>query len=330
MFKTGVLVVNLGTPEAPTRSAVRRYLREFLSDHRVIEIPQFIWLPLLHAIILPFRATKSARKYAKIWTAEGSPLQVHTARLAKLLKGYLGERTSTPLEVAYAMRYGSPSVDSILARMLKQGCQRIVVCPLYPQYAASSTASVFDAVTLALQRVRDLPALHFIKSYHDQPLYISALVQSVRDYWQVHGRPQKLLISFHGVPKRTVKLGDPYQTQCEQTGTALAAALSLAPEQYQLSYQSRFGRASWLEPATVALLETWGKEKLNRVDVICPGFVSDCLETLEEIEIEGRAVFLRAGGAELHYIPALNERDDWIKALCAIVLAASPSWLAPR
>ncbi len=321
------MLVNLGTPEAPNPGAVRRYLKEFLSDPRVIEIPRLIWLPILYGLILPLRAAKSAKKYAQIWTPEGSPLKVHTSRQVKLLKGFLGERCKAPLLVAYAMRYGNPGIAATLKEMLEVGCERIIVCPLYPQYAASSTGAVFDAVAAGLAGVRNLPAMHFIKDYYQHPMYIAALAQSVIDYWKHHGRPDKLLISFHGVPKRTVDKGDPYQKQCQATASALALELGLKPEQYELSFQSRFGRARWLEPATAGTLASYGKSGIKRVDVICPGFVSDCLETLEEIEIEGRAIFLEAGGSAFHYIPALNERDDWIKALCAIILAAAPSWL---
>ena len=328
--KTGVLLVNLGTPEAPTPGAVRRYLQEFLSDPRVIEIPRLLWLPILYGLILPLRAVKSAKKYAQIWAAEGSPLKVHTARQVKLLKGYLGERCNAPLQISYAMRYGNPGIASTLREMLEAGCVRVIVCPLYPQYAASSTGAVFDSVALELAGMRNVPALHFIKDYYQHPMYISALAKSIIDYWRHNGRPDKLLMSFHGVPKRTVDKGDPYQKQCQATANALALELGLKPEQYALSFQSRFGRARWLEPATAATLANYGKTGIKRVDVICPGFVSDCLETLEEIQIEGKATFLEAGGSDFHYIPALNERDEWIKALCAIVLDAAPAWLQEK
>ena len=325
--KLGILLINLGTPEAPTASALRTYLKEFLSDKRVIEIPRLVWWPLLNLVILNTRPKKSAAKYAQIWTPDGSPLLVHTQKQAKLLQGYLGERTRTPMVVEYAMRYGTPSVESVLNKLKEQGCDRILAIPLYPQYAASSTGSALDAVFAALGKMRNLPALRVVKHYHDDPGYIAALAQSVNDYWMQNGRPDQLVMSFHGVPKFSLDKGDPYHCECQKTGRLLAAQLGLQPAQYKLTFQSRFGRAEWLKPYTQATLEDIGKNGTQRVDVICPGFVADCLETLEEIAMECRSAFLASGGKEFHYIPCLNERPDWIRALTDIALNNIHGWL---
>jgi ferrochelatase len=326
--QTGILLVNLGTPDAPTARALRPYLKQFLSDPRVVEIPRPIWWLILHGIILNTRPKKSAAKYAKIWMVEGSPLKVHTERQVNLLRGYLGERIKSPLSIEYAMRYGKPSIASVLARL--KHCERILVLPLYPQYAASTTASSFDAVFKELRRKRNAPALRTVKHYHDHPGYIAALAQSVNDYWMKNGRPDKLLISFHGVPRYTLDKGDPYHCECQKTGRLLAEALGWDESRYQVCFQSRFGRAEWLKPYTSEVLHKLGKQRTERVDVVCPGFVSDCLETLEEIAIEGKAAFLGAGGKEFHYIPCLNERADWIHALCEIALENLHGWVSVR
>ena len=326
--KTGVLLINLGTPEAPTKQALRVYLKEFLSDPRVVEIPRPVWWLILNAIILNTRPKKSAEKYAQIWTQEGSPLKVHTQRQTKLLEGYLRERIQSPYMVEYAMRYGNPSIADTLMRMKTQGCERILVVPLYPQYAASSTATAFDAVFKTLAQMRNMPAVRMVKHYHDHPKYIAALAQSVREYWMLNGRPDKLVISFHGVPRYTLDKGDPYHCECQKTGRLLTQALGLSESQYQITFQSRFGRAKWLQPYTAPTLEQLGKQGVKRVDVICPGFVSDCLETLEEIAMEGKASFLNAGGAEFHYIPSLNERPDWITTLADIALENLTGWVS--
>jgi ferrochelatase len=325
--KAGVLLVNLGTPEAPTAEALRPYLRQFLSDPRVVEIPRVLWWPILNGIILNIRPRKSAENYAKIWTAEGSPLKVHTERQARLLRGYLGEQTKSPLEVEWAMRYGSPGVAEKLRVLRERGCERVLVIPLYPQYAASATGSTYDAVGAALSRMRNVPALRMLKHFHDHAGYIQALAQSVKDYWMANGRPDRLVMSFHGVPRFTLDRGDPYHCECQRTARLLAEALTLKPDQYRLTFQSRFGRAEWLKPYTMDSMIELGKQKVGRVDVMCPGFVSDCLETLEEIAIENKAAFLRAGGGEFHYIPCLNERDGWIRALTDIALENLRGWV---
>lgn len=325
--RVGILLINLGTPDAPTAQALRPYLKQFLSDPRVVEIPRWAWWPILNGVILNTRPAKSAQKYAKIWTADGSPLLAHTRKQAVMLRGYLGERTPAPLVVEHAMRYGNPSVAAALTKLREQGCDRILALPLYPQYAASSTASALDAVFETLLRSRNQPELRTVRHYHDHPGYIAALANSVREHWMQHGRPDKLVMSFHGVPKKSLLQGDPYHCECQKTGRLLAEALGLAPDAYRITFQSRFGRAEWLQPYTAKTLQELGKQGTGRVDVICPGFSSDCLETLEEIAIECKADFLNAGGKEFHYIPCLNERDDWIRALCDIALVHLQGWL---
>jgi ferrochelatase len=325
--KTGILLINLGTPDAPTPQALRPYLKEFLSDPRVIEIPRAIWWLVLNGIILNTRPKQSAEKYARVWMPEGSPLRVHTAKQAVLLQGYLGERTRAPLLVEYAMRYGNPSVASVLRKLKEQNCQRILVMPMYPQYAASSSGTAADAVYRELLQMRNSPALRTVKNFHDNPGYIKALASNVQDYWEKNGRPDKLVMSFHGLPRFSLDKGDPYHCECLKTGRLLAQELGLTTDQYFVSFQSRFGRAEWLQPYTTATLEKLGKQKTGRVDVVCPGFVADCLETLEEIAMEGKADFEAAGGGEYHYIPCLNERNDWIHALTDIVIDNLQGWL---
>jgi ferrochelatase len=324
--RTAILLVNLGTPEAPTAAAVRRYLKEFLSDPRVVEIPRPLWWLILNGIILNLRPARSAAKYAMIWDKGGSPLKLHTERQAKLLRGYLGARGQFRPVVDFAMRYGNPSIDSALSRLKQQRCERILLLPLYPQYAASATASALDAVSAVLRRTRDIPELRMVKHFHDHPGYVAALAEGVRKHWAQHGKPDRLLMSFHGLPRYTLERGDPYHCECQKTARLLAGALALAPQQYQLSFQSRFGRAEWLQPYTAATLAQWGKQGLSRVDVVCPGFVADCLETLEEIGIEGKAEFLKAGGKEFHAIPCLNESDAWIQALAKIAQEHLQGW----
>ena len=326
-LRVGVLLVNLGTPEAPTAAALRPYLKEFLSDPRVVEIPRALWWLILNGIILNTRPHKSAEKYAAIWTREGSPLKVHTEKQAKLLKGWLGEHSTAPVVVEYAMRYGRPAIPEVLTRMKTTGCDRILVLPAYPQYAASSTASAFDAAFAWLAATRNQPALRTVKHYHDDAGYIQALAANLRDYWQMHGRPEVLVMSFHGVPRFTLDKGDPYHCECQKTARLLAAALGLEPAQFRVTFQSRFGRAEWLQPYTDKTLEALGREGVARVDVVAPGFTADCLETLEELAMEGRASFLAAGGKEFHYVPALNEHPHWIAALGKIVLDNLGSWL---
>lgn len=325
--RTGVMLVNLGTPEAPTAAAVRPYLKQFLSDPRVVEIPALAWWPILNGIILNTRPKKSAEKYASIWLDEGSPLKVHTEKQAKLLSGYLGHGGIIGVQVDWAMRYGAPSVPDVLSRMKASGCARILIVPLYPQYAASTTASVMDEVAHCLTHWRNLPEIRYVRNFHDHPGYIAALAQSVRDHWMKHGESDKLVMSFHGVPRRSLDLGDPYHCECQKTARLLATELKLPPERWQLTFQSRFGKAEWLKPYTQPTLEALARQGARRVDVLCPGFPSDCLETLEEIALECKRAFLESGGKSFHYIPCLNERDDWIAALTDIVRDHLGNWL---
>lgn len=325
--RTGVLLINLGTPDAPTAQALRPYLKEFLSNPRVIEIPKLIWWPILHGFILPFRPKASAEKYAKIWMPEGSPLKVHTERQTKLLRDELHRRLPNPPIVEYAMNIGKPSVATVLSKMQEQGCERILIIPLFPQYAASSTAAAMDNVFAVLSHMRNLPSIRTVKQYHDHPGYIAALAKNVRDYWDVNGRPDKLIISFHGTPRASLDKGDPYHCACQKTGRLLAEALALDTHQYSVCFQSRFGKAKWLTPYTATTVMQLGKEQTQRVDVVCPGFVSDCLETLEEIAMEVKDTFIQAGGKEFHYIPCLNERGDWMQALADITCTHLQGWL---
>lgn len=323
--KTAIVFVNLGTPDAPTAAAVRPYLKQFLSDPRVVEIPKAIWWIILHGVILPFRSGKSAQKYASIWTADGSPLRIHTEKQALLLRGYLGER-GHDVQVAYAMRYGNPSLPEVLAKLKVDGCEKILILPAYPQYSGSTTASTFDAVFSHYAGVRNMPELRMVKHYHDHEGYIQALKESVLAYWEMHGKPDKLVMSFHGVPKRTLLLGDPYHCECHKTARLLARQLGLSTDQYMVTFQSRLGKAEWLQPYTAPTLQSLAKSGIKRVDVMCPGFVGDCLETLEEIDMEGRRDFLTAGGKEFHYIPCLNESPAWIRALSEIAEQHMIGW----
>ncbi len=323
--RTAVLLCNLGTPDEPTAPAVRRYLAEFLSDPRVVEIPRLLWLPILHGIILRTRPAKSAAKYASIWTPEGSPLKLWTEKQALLLGGWLGEAGHS-VTVRYAMRYGNPSIGSQLDALKAEGATRVLILPAYPQYSATTTASVFDAVYTWAANTRSIPELRFVNRYHDDAGYINALVKRVRAYWQTHGRPDQLVMSFHGVPERTLHLGDAYHCECHKTARLLAERLGLQPEQYKVTFQSRFGKAKWLEPYTEPTLKALAASGTKRVDVVCPGFTGDCLETLEEIAQEARDAFLAAGGSEFHYIPCLNDSTDWITALSAIAQAQMQGW----
>lgn len=331
--RTAVLLVNLGTPQAPETGAVRRYLAEFLSDPRVVEIPRAVWLPILHGIILRVRPAKSAAKYASIWTKEGSPLAVYSQRQAMLLRGWLGER-GLDVEVALAMRYGEPSIPKVIGELRAKGIERILVLPLYPQYSATTTATVIDKVGETFARLRNQPELRTVRHFHDHPGYIEALKQSVLAYWKKHGRAQdeggKLVLSFHGVPRRTLELGDPYHCECLKTGRLLAEALGLAPEEVVVSFQSRFGKAEWLQPYTAPTLAELGRAGTKRVDVMCPGFTADCLETLEEIAMEGREEFQHAGGGQYHYIPCLNDSPAFIDALADLAQQHLAGWPVSR
>jgi ferrochelatase len=322
---TAILLCNLGTPDAPTAPALRRYLAEFLSDQRVVEIPRLLWLAILHGIILRIRPKKSAAKYASIWMAEGSPLKVWTERQARMLGAEMAARGHR-VEVRYAMRYGNPSMASQLDQLKLDGITRILILPAYPQYSATTTASVFDAVYAWAAKVRRLPEFRFINHYHDAPAYIDALAASVQAHWQTHGQAEKLVMSFHGVPERTLHLGDPYHCECYKTARLLADKLGLHKERYQLTFQSRFGKAKWLEPYTEPTLVKMAQEGIKSVDVVCPGFTGDCLETLEEISMEAREAFLHAGGQNFNYIACMNDSPVWIAALATISAQHIGGW----
>ena len=320
-----LLYCNLGTPDAPTAPAVRRYLAQFLSDPRVVEIPALLWKPILHGIILRVRPAKSAAKYASIWTPEGSALQVWTAKQALMLQGWLGERGHR-LAVRHGMRYGNPSLDSQLDALVQAGATRVLVLQAYPQYSGTTTASTIDAIGAWAQRQRRIPELRFVNDYHDDDGYIAALADSVRRHWAREGRGAMLVMSFHGIPARNVALGDPYQAQCLATARKLATRLDLAEDAYRVTFQSRFGRARWLEPYTEPTLRALAAGGCKRVDVMCPGFPTDCLETLEEIAMEGREAFLEAGGEDFRYIGCLNDSPAWITALAGIAERHLAGW----
>ena len=327
-LKVGILLANLGTPDAPTGGALRPYLRQFLSDTRVVEIPRAIWWFILNCIILVIRPKKSAAKYAQVWLPEGSPLMVHAQKQTQLLRGFLAQKIKSPFAVALGMSYGNPSMKSAIDQLKAQHCDRILVFPLYPQYAASSTASAMDAVFRVLLKTRNMPGIRTIRSYHDHPAYIAALASSVKEHWRINGKPNKLVMSFHGVPKVHLTSGDPYHCTCHKTGRLLAEALGLGKDEYLIAFQSRFGKQEWLKPYLASTLEGLGKAKTKRIDVICPGFSADCLETLEEIAMEGKEIFTHAGGGEYHYIPALNENEAWIHAMTEIALENLHGWVS--
>lgn len=318
-LKTGVLITNLGTPDAPTAPALRRYLKEFLSDPRVVEIPRLIWLMILHGIILRIRPAKSAKLYESIWTDEGSPLLAisnkQTAKLKQRLYNDFGEDVS----VEVGMRYGNPSMSSALQKLQQRGVNNIVVLPLYPQFAGPTTASAFDALVKEVKTWRWIPSIHFISSYHDHPLYIKSLANSINEHFEQHGKPEKLVLSYHGMPKLFHENGDPYYCFCAKTTRLLAEALNLAEDDYMMTFQSRFGKAEWLKPYTDESLEELAKSGTKHIAVASPAFSADCLETLEELVEENKEVFTEAGGESYHYIPALNDRDDHIDVMIDLI-----------
>lgn len=324
---TGILLVNLGTPDAPTTPAVRRYLKEFLSDPRVVEQPRWLWWLILNGVILNVRPAKSAHAYQKVWTDEGSPLLSVGRKQQTLLEAELRERFGDHVHAELAMRYGNPSIRSGLDALREKDCRRILVFPLYPQYSATTTGSTFDAIADELKTWRRIPELRMVDAYHKHPAYIAALASSIRGYWNQHGEADRLLMSFHGIPERYFKAGDPYPCHCRKTASLLREELALPEERAVLTFQSRFGREPWVTPYTDATLTGWGQQGLESVDVICPGFPADCLETLEEIAIQNRELFEAAGGGRLRYIPALNDADFHIDALAAIAGEKLAGWL---
>ena len=320
----GVILCNLGSPAAPTPAAVRDYLKEFLSDPRVIELPSWLWQPLLRGVILPRRAARVASLYRSIWTEEGSPLVVTSHRLASAVDAQLGPGTLT----AAAMRYGAPRIGAVLNQLCAQGATRLLLVPLYPQYSKTTNTSVEDAAAQALAACDSPPQLRVQPAFFDAPEYIGALVESIHAYWQQRGGPaQRLLLSFHGLPERSRQRGDPYYDQCLATWEALRDRLDIDPARVAIAFQSRFGPARWLQPYTSVTLERWAAEGVRSVDVACPGFVCDCLETLEEIAVQERSRFVAAGGEECRYIPCLNDSASWTAALTALLHRTHGDWL---
>ena len=324
----GVLLANLGSPAAPRAAAVRSFLRQFLADPRVVELPRLRWWLLRNLVLLPFRPFRAARSYRRIWTDKGSPLVVTGRHQAADLEWELARRTNRPLPVFSGMRYGKPSIKAALDVLRRRGCRRILVLPLFPQYSATTTASVFDEVMRELSTWRRLPEVRTISDYHDHPAYLGALVSSLRDLWQSGGTPRRLLLSFHGLPVRYAEAGDPYPEQCRRTAAALTELLDIDRRNIVTAFQSRFGREPWVGPNTSDLLRKWGREYLDRLDVMCPGFAADCLETLEEIDITGRMTFEKAGGGSFRYVPALNRRSEHISALAEIATEHLGGWIA--
>ncbi|MEB4589410.1 ferrochelatase [Candidatus Thiothrix sp. Deng01] len=322
----GVLLVNLGTPDAPDTPALRRYLKEFLSDPRVAELPRIIWYPILYGFILNKRPAASALKYREVWTNNGSPLMSISLQQQKALQKEMEIRFAGPVKIAIAMRYGNPSIQSGLLKLKEGGAQRILILPLYPQYCAATTASTFDKVFDELKRWRRMPELRLVSHYHDHPGYISALADSMLRHWESHPRGQVLLMSFHGIPKRSLLLGDPYYCECQKTARLLAEELNLRAGEYRVTFQSRFGKAEWLQPYTDKTLQALPGEGVKNVDVICPGFAADCLETLEEIQQENRVCFQQAGGENYHYIPALNASAKHIQTLADLIQQHTQGW----
>jgi ferrochelatase len=326
----GVLLANLGTPDAPTTQALRRYLQEFLWDPRVVEVPRWQWWLILNGIILNTRPRNSAELYRKVWTDEGSPLLIISRKQAAGLEAALRERIGEPVHVAVGMRYGNPSIRAGLEELRAKKCRKLLILPAYPQYSAVTTGSTFDAVADVLKTWRWVPALRMIDHYHDHPGYIGALADSIREAWQEGGPPEKLLLSFHGMPLRYLHAGDPYHCECHKTARLVAEELQLDDDRWHVSFQSLFGKEEWLRPYTDETLEGWGGEKLGSVDVLCPGFSADCLETIDEIGRENRHVFESAGGGRYRFIPCLNDRPDHVAALADVCLRELAGWITPE
>lgn len=325
--RAAILLVQLGTPDRPEVPEVRRYLREFLTDRRVVEQSPLIWWPILHTLVLTRRPKESAEKYRSIWTKAGSPLLVNTKLVAEALQDELNKR-GRQVEVVWAMRYGNPSMVEALRDLRDRGFSRIVVLPMYPQYSAATSGTVFDVIAREFLQWRSIPALRFLQSFHDDPGYIAAVAESIRHFWRQSeaGKPEKLIFSFHGLPQRCVDQGDPYVKQCQESAALIAAALGLAKEDWLLSFQSRFGREEWVKPYTQPTVEALARKGVKTVDVVCPGFVSDCIETLEEIDMEVHNAFVGAGGKRFRYIHCLNDAPLWIHALADIVGNELAGW----
>jgi ferrochelatase len=317
--KTGVLLINLGTPDSPTPPAIRRFLSKFLTDRRVIEIPRFIWWPILYCLILPFRSRKLASQYKSIWTAEGSPLAVISHAQAAALSALLEHQYGNHIHIELGMAYSKPSIATALKNFEALDITKWIVLPLYPQNSAATVGTAIDIILQFIKARRTIPELHFIAGYAGSPDYIAALTESLRLHWQRNSKAEKLLISFHGLPERNIKLGDPYLSECTKTATQLSQALNLKTNEWEMVFQSRFGRAKWLQPYLEPRLIELAKQGIRTVDVICPGFSADCLETLDEIGIQYRKIFVEAGGADLRYIPALNATEPHIEMMAKLV-----------
>ncbi len=315
---TGVLLVNLGSPAAPTRSAVRRYLKDFLSDPRVVNLPRVIWWLILHLLVLPFRSGKSAKSYRKIWTEKGAPLIIYTAQLTEKLALGFKDR---PIHVEMAMRYGQPEIPRKLQLFQQQAISRLIVIPLYPQYSSTTTASVFDEVSQFYGQEKFIPEFHFVNDYHQNPLYIKAVADRIKAEWSKTEKAGLLLLSFHGLPAKLSEWGDPYAEQCHCTAELIAEQLQLAEKDWKIVFQSRFGKAEWLQPYCVDTLRELPKTGIKRIDIVCPGFSVDCLETLEEINMTNKKIFLDAGGEYYHYIPALNADGNHVEILKSLILS---------
>jgi ferrochelatase len=324
--KIGVLITNLGTPDAPTKTDLKKYLREFLSDPRVVEIPRLLWWMILNLFILNVRPRRSAKAYSTVWTERGSPLLFHTKDQADALRMKLKQTYGENIVVEFAMRYGSPSVDSVIDEMLQQGVRKLLVLPLYPQYCASTTASTFDAVAASLAKKRLIPELRFINHYHDFPEYIQVVADKIRQHWAMNGKAEKLIFTYHGIPKRYLLNGDPYHCECYKTSRLLAENLGLNEKEYLVSFQSRFGREEWLQPYTDKTLIALPEQGVKSVQLICPGFSADCLETIEEIDVENRDYFMKAGGERYEYIKALNAESGHIDMMAKLLEQHLQGW----
>lgn len=325
--RVGVLLTNLGTPEAPTAKALRPYLKQFLWDPRVVEVPRPLWWLILNGIILRVRPKRSAAAYAEVWTDEGSPLLTHSLNQANALRSSLSQSYGDQVMVDVAMRYGEPSISSVIDKMLSAGVRKLIVLPLYPQYSAATTGSTFDAIANDFKQRRWLPDFRFISHYHDHAKYINALANRLKAHWAENGRADKVLFSYHGMPQKYLENGDPYHCECHKTTRLIATQLGLAPNEYVTTFQSRFGRDPWLQPYTDETLKALPSQGVKSVQIICPGFSSDCLETIEEIGGENRDYFLEAGGERYEYIPCLNAEADHINLMQTLIEEQAKDWL---
>ena len=325
-LRIGVLLSNLGTPDKPQRKELRVYLKEFLSDPRVIETPKLIWKVILNGIILNTRPQKSAKNYQKVWTDDGSPLLVILNKQKKLTQDLLGKE-NLELEFAVGMRYGNPSIEKGLEELREKNCNKIIVLPMYPHYCAATTGSTFDAVTNTMQKWRWVPSLRFISTYHDHPDYIKALANSIQKHWDEHGKPDKILFSYHGIPKKYFTKGDPYHCLCSKTTRLVREQMGLSDEIAMTTFQSRFGPQEWLQPYTDKTVEKLAKDKVEHLQIVAPGFSADCLETIEELDGENREIFEEHGGKKFSYIPCLNDQSDHINLIGALIQNELQGWL---